>query len=274
MTTSTQNSSFINNLTRRVSMDYMESLDSSISLGIYLCLKYKDDTAACSASLEPSSYNDVETFRKNYLAVCFLSKFRSGPASLLKDRREAAIIKFWSCESRLVDRSKQFRELILSGRDTRTSDILYSARRKISEILGSVTKGFSIDDCEFGPGSSSSINRRKAHPSNKFISSDVSAGCVPFVSMFFRDLGLTRPKLNLVEHSRIEIVPKNFKADRVIAIEPDWNIFFQKGIGKLLRRRLDMEGIDLNNGSLRHAKLARLGSLHSDLATKDRKSVV
>jgi hypothetical protein len=41
-------------------------------------------------------------------------------------------------------------------------------------------------------------------------------------------------------------VPKNSKTDRVIAIEPGINLWFQKGIGRMIRRRLLRSGIDLN----------------------------
>jgi len=149
------------------------------------------------------------------------------------------------------------------------SEILYLARERIQRILGPIKDAFQIDDCSFGPGSSSSIQRRRAHPSNKFVAADVSSGCAAMVSWFFQDAGFPRPVINVVEHSRIEFVPKNFKIDRVIAVEPDWNIFFQKGVGKAIRRCLRKVGLDLNNGGVKHNHLARLASLDASLATVD-----
>jgi hypothetical protein len=41
-------------------------------------------------------------------------------------------------------------------------------------------------------------------------------------------------------------VPKNSKTDRVIAVEPGWNLWFQKGIGGMIRRRLLRCGCNLD----------------------------
>ena len=76
---------------------------------------------------------------------------------------------------------------------------------------------------------------------------------------------------NIVSGNKITTVPKNSKTDRTIAIEPCMNMFVQKGIGAVIRRRLGKVGINLNDQT-DNQRLAMLGSLDGSLATIDLKS--
>lgn len=258
---------FISKTTRRLAMQYLQDVGGSTAHGIFLCLKYGDDISACSHGINPLQYESAIDFSRDYLAASLLSKYQGGLKEHEVLRRERALEKFWSCEQRLKKCYAPFQRVL--SEQSSVARVLDLAREKIASWLGDLRDAFSIDDCSFGPGSSSSVPRRKAHPSNKFLACDVSAACAPFVEMFFRDCGFPRPVFNVVEHSRIEYVPKNFKIDRIIAVEPDWNIFFQKGIGKAIRRCLKRVGIDLNNGALKHELLARIAASTGALATVD-----
>ena len=76
------------------------------------------------------------------------------------------------------------------------------------------------------------------------------------------------PEYDIVPGNSITTVPKSSKTDRVIAIEPLLNMFVQKGIGGMIRRRLKRVGIDLDSQK-RNQELAKLGSLSKTLATID-----
>jgi len=58
--------------------------------------------------------------------------------------------------------------------------------------------------------------------------------------------------------NKVTTVPKNWKTDRVIAIEPDMNMYIQKGIGAVMRSRLKQHGVDLNDQT-KNQVLARDG---------------
>jgi hypothetical protein len=271
MTTKTLSCSFIDGQTREFASRFLKALDTPVSLGVFLCLKYRDDISACSHEIDPCSYIDAELFGRDYQAAKLLSKFRESPPDLKAARESAAIDKFWGCESHLADKAPVLRSVIRSSlpSDERLRSVLYRAKEKIRQILGPVSRVFDVDSCNFGPGSSTSIPRRKAHPSNKFTATDITAGCVPFYHWFFQCTWFPQGELTLRESSRVTVVAKTFKADRVIAVEPDWNIFFQKGFGKAIRKRLLISGIDLDHGSDRHGQLSKLGSLTGELATID-----
>ena len=68
--------------------------------------------------------------------------------------------------------------------------------------------------------------------------------------------------------SKLVTVPKNSKTDRTIAIEPGINLWFQKGIGTLIRRRLLRAGIDLSDQTINQKK-CRTASQFNDCATVD-----
>lgn len=258
---------FIGKDTREIAMSFLEKTGGPTSLGVWLCLKYGDDVSACSHDIDPTAYTDASTFRSDYLAAKLLSKFKSGVKTQDLRRRKAAEAKFRACEVHLQTVRSTLYEAIRSNAVLR--DILYLAKEKIASILGEIDTAHYVDLCSFGPGSSTSIPRRKAHPSNKYLSADVTASASTFVSWFFQDAGFPRPKFNLVEYSRVEFVPKNFKSDRIIAVEPDWNIFFQKGAGKMIRKCLRKVGIDLDRQSEFHGWLSRLASLDGSHATLD-----
>lgn len=74
----------------------------------------------------------------------------------------------------------------------------------------------------------------------------------------------------VVPGNRWTTVPKNYKTDRSIAVEPSINIYFQLGVGRQIRQRLkDRAGIDLDEGQALHRALARRGSVDGTLSTLD-----
>jgi hypothetical protein len=75
--------------------------------------------------------------------------------------------------------------------------------------------------------------------------------------------------LKVVPGSRITTVPKSYKTDRTIAIEPTMNVFLQLGVDGIIRRRLRSRwNYDLDDQKL-NQDLARVGSENGSFATLD-----
>jgi hypothetical protein len=68
--------------------------------------------------------------------------------------------------------------------------------------------------------------------------------------------------------NKVQCVPKNWKTDRTIAIEPTMNMYVQKGIGNVLRRRLKRVAVDLDDQTT-NQRHALEGSILNDRATLD-----
>lgn len=74
----------------------------------------------------------------------------------------------------------------------------------------------------------------------------------------------------VVEGNRLSFVPKNADTSRVICTEPSLNMFFQLGLGHLIRNRLrQFFGIDLSTQQDVNRDLAQVGSVTDDLCTID-----
>lgn len=75
---------------------------------------------------------------------------------------------------------------------------------------------------------------------------------------------------DIVPGSRLSFVPKTTEISRTICTEPVCNMLFQKGIGKVLERRLQQVlGIDLKVQPDKNRILARLGSKDDSFGTID-----
>jgi len=73
-----------------------------------------------------------------------------------------------------------------------------------------------------------------------------------------------------VQGSRLTFVPKSNEISRTICTEPILNMFFQKGIGYVLEKRLrEVVGIDLSTQPQKNRSLCRIGSLTGRFGTID-----
>lgn len=73
----------------------------------------------------------------------------------------------------------------------------------------------------------------------------------------------------VVQGSRATTVPKNAETNRMIAIEPTGNMFFQQGLMLFMYERLRDFGLDVETLPTRHQWLAKVGSLSGLLSTID-----
>ena len=78
-----------------------------------------------------------------------------------------------------------------------------------------------------------------------------------------------KARYQIVSGSRGTTVPKTNKIDRMIAVEPTGNMFFQQGLMEMMYDRLQYVGLDVTTLPDTHKKLAQRGSVHGNLATID-----
>jgi len=260
--------------TKRVLMDLLACAGGPTSLGVFLSLKYDDWESAQSHEIDPRCFEDPDDFADAYFAICLVKKLCGVPGFDDSFREDAAIRKYISVEDDLVDSDRRLRQLWSANLFVdQTRTIISMARDKIARVLGSldlddVSKGF-----RFGPGSSSSVRGVDVSVAKKmkFEGLELSTSCVPFLEAFCAQTRLGDELLNvtLKDHIQVITVPKNALTDRVIGIEPDFNIFVQLGFGAAIRRRLRRFGVDLDYGHSSNADSARDGSRDGTLATVD-----
>lgn len=228
--------------------------------------------------------HDPRRFAVDHLMSELLSKFDDSKSSVAKEAKTWE--KFWEAEALCTEANRFFTHkdpVHFSTSALGVWSILEVARRKISKCLGA----YNATECEqgmsFTSGASYRLKRRHGHPVYKYSASraETSFDNLPKARRLISRSPLwsnqpvfaegPKPNLQLevVAGNRLVSVPKNYKTNRMIAIEPRMNMYVQKGIGGMIRRRLKRVGIDLDKGQETHGDLAHLGSATGGLATID-----
>lgn len=241
-----------------------------------------DPQVATIEGPDPRAYSDATSFSKDYLAYSLLRKWVGLDTGV--DTTSVALAKFTADEEFVKETNR------LGGVRSDLVDplcrglceaVIHTATHKIAKTLGA----FSWDDVwtkvGFSGGASTRLPRKLSHPSNKLRGkphvtrrASVLAMCAVWHAPHWRAYAQHRHGadpynwVEVVPGARLDTVPKDAKTDRTIAIEPDLNMFFQKGIGRIIRLRLKRVGIDLDS-ALRNQEYAFIGSLDGSLATID-----
>lgn len=218
------------------------------------------------------SSENADDFAYWYLRSECFSKFLPDDPELQGYREEAAMEKFMEAEhacglanSRLVD---------VWTRARLDLPVWAKARALVGGVLGAFPWEQFPWECRFGPGASGSLTRKRASHQNKWVlSTHITAEALPYYAAFKRWSTLDLPEnIQVVEGNRVTTVPKSFKTDRCIAVEPDWNMFFQLGVGSLIRQRLNRVGLLTPDAQAKNRALAQEGSRTGLLATLDMSS--
>jgi len=255
---------------------YYSSLDCPRALTAHMLFKYGEHEQLSKLEFNPLDYNSVPELRDAYAATKFLSKYKG--LTLNYDLNDVAFKKFDEFELLCKQTNRRFRDL--------SRDPLYTGRavwlhhavvRKIDKLLGdfSAEELFSMPD--WGPGASTLIKRRDASPAKKFrcetgITRDLY-NLIPWETLkdaypLWADQLVESGFPNFQVGNKVITVPKDASTNRVIAIEPGLNLWFQKAVGDMIGNRLRRYGVDLRYQS-RNQELARRGSISRDIATVD-----
>ena len=213
--------------------------------------------------------------REGYLIGQLFSKL-PGVSNTPKSRAKAALDKFLSADAR----NARSNERLLWGEGfihgTPVSEIFDCARQICTSILGKRNDYVKAALAgSFSGGASTSKRRGVSTAYFKFREQgDITIAAMPYFeryrSLFRMDEVISKfdTPVRVVDGNIFFTVPKNAETDRGACKEPDWNMFFQKGIGDFIRARLCRVGCDLNDQTL-NQRLAHAGSLDGSLATID-----
>jgi hypothetical protein len=223
---------------------------------------------------EPTFTSGPREALSSYLLAEFLSKYDDGVVR--PEKEEATWKRFREAEDLCFETNQR---LTVSGFGP-YQQAMELARKLTDRILGPFDWDQAAKYFDFGPGATTRLPRRRSDAAYKYSGQpETTAGCAILADTAIRrdpcwissitmlpvePLGFCK----IVQGNRITTVPKNYKTDRTIAIEPCMNMYIQKGIGGLMRQRLRLAGCDLDDQT-RNQRLARVGSLSGTLATID-----
>jgi len=258
--------------------EYLQSIDSPRSLTVWILYKSREHNQLVSLVVDPEQYCNAQEFRNAYLATKFLSK-----ADFLEtgiDKERVALDKFDSYESKCSEKNVYFRHMPTQPNlPVEYVRLLSKARRKIASVLGTFSAEEFVTCGNWGPGVSTLVKGEEVSAFNKFrdergITRDMYSLVHEWFHLAYplwspRPLTLTgEGAFKLESGNTVTTVPKDSKTDRVIAIEPGINLWFQQAIGTMLVKRLRRVGIDLTTQeNNQHA--AKLASKDNSLATVD-----
>lgn len=264
-------------LTEKAILTTLEGINTPRSLAVWLLFKYGEHRQLLSLEVNPFDYTadrkGAVKFRDDYLATCFLSKAEFLQPGI--DKKAVAMEKFMAAEehNRLTNSTWSYLDhrKITGNR----AWLLSAVTRKIDRILGEFCPEEWFESCSWGPGATFDIGGLDTSPVNKFqreagITLDLYYLVGDLIPVFWPLWATSlEGRYCFTPGNKVTTVPKNAKTDRVIAIEPGLNVFFQLGVGRMISRRLKRaEGIDLNDQS-RNGLLAFYASMSGKLATVD-----
>ncbi len=194
-------------------------------------------------------------FPLDYFAWNILRKF---PFKGL-DRKKAALAAYQEGEQVCAETNKRFNRWYDTLSGAQVNDIHW-LREKIRSALGPFCWNRAAADFAFGPGATTRLKNAQGDVYYKFRgipettrqNFDLAAAAIQVIPTWWSSLSqeeaiLSYRPLRVVAGSKVTTVPKDAKTDRTIAIEPDMNMYVQKGIGSMIRSRLLRVGVDLND---------------------------
>ncbi len=220
----------------------------------------------------PLDFSSLEAARGSLLLREVFSKYDDGKPS---PEKEETTWKRFHIAERLCYETNE-----IVPKTFKYDPFWVSVRRRIWEFLGV----FSWDECarsfDHGPGGTTRLRRKEGHAAYKYSGKPEStlgnaalASCAIRMNSLWTHNVLSRggsldSLTTVVPGNSVITVPKNFKTDRTIAKEPCMNVYIQKGIGRVLRRKLKSVGVDLDDQT-KNQRAARMGSVDGSLATVD-----
>lgn len=261
-----------------------KTVDTPVSLGAWLRYKYSHKEYL-EMAINPRHYKDAASFAKDYAVAEYLSKSKDLNTGV--DLKSEALRRFTLAEQNCARLNRNFRSTAFWAENPTLSSVLYRAQRKIARMLGSLDEAKQFGLCEWGPGATFEIPRRRAFVDTKMSEVPLTVTRLSLAyakEVIERDLHWshvilgTRPEgaysllpgvFQVTDRNRVTTVPKSAKTDRTIAIEPRMNTYLQKSVGSFIRRRLKRWGQDLDDQG-RNQRLAadavRLGLATIDLS--------
>lgn len=269
----------VKNLTSDSVRILLSSLNTPRSLTVWLLFSSGEHDQLTELTCEPEHYTDPYRFRDDFLATSFLSKANFLQTSF--NRETVAMDKFFKFEEQCRETNRRFKNLcfdpIFFGVNC---ELLEATRSKIAQILGSFSGDEWFDSGGWGPGVTTQLKGSYVSAINKFhlengITPDLYAlvgNCFdvayPGWAAHMEHLYGSSQRWSFQKGNTVCTVPKNSKTNRVIAVEPGINLWFQKAIGSMIRRRLLRFSIDLNTQE-NNQRLAYSSSKDGRLATVD-----
>jgi len=229
----------------RVVSHLLEDLDTPISLGVAIRLKYGEWDGISELSPDPRQYPCSNRYARDAAACGILKKLKELPTT--HDRSEAATKTWWQGEADCYKTNERLHRYLPENRlfDDGSDAIRAFLARTRKIVLGWIGFGPNVElDGKFGPGATFSNRGGNTTVPDKMSTDPVmtrnALGVLPqWARTKWGAYSAQRyGEISIVPGNRFTTVPKTAKTDRSIAVEPSINVFYQLALGAQLRQRL------------------------------------
>lgn len=266
--------SFLPHNVEKAVLRYYEGLGTPTALKCYMLFKAGEWDQLSTLEVDPRNYLTANAYWRDASSVNLLRKLKELPTSV--DREAKAVETFYQCEASCFRTNERLSPLLwgslLPENDCGVLSFVGKVRKMIASILGPAP---TLIEGRFGPGATYADKGRLATVPDKMTSSPtLTRDAWPFLfqwggTLWASACASSRRGPLFVKGNRFSTVPKDSTKFRSIAVEPSVNVFFQLGLGRVIRKRLSAVGVDLLNGQDIHRRKACEASSQGYLATID-----
>ncbi|DAD50737.1 RNA-directed RNA polymerase [ssRNA phage SRR6960803_12] len=266
----------------RIARKYLSELATPMSLDVLKKIEERNWDGVSDVNPDPRSYTDAETFYRDACAAALLRKYQGLPTT--HDRRGNAVAKWWEGErdcyrsnerlSPYLEENRLFLNEQSTSPEARISDFLSEVRKVIRSWIGFGPP--TLIEGRFGPGATFAVRGgRTTVPDKMTAVPSLTRDAIWFLPQWLgtqwgSSVAAHHGEVCWVPGNRFSTVPKTSKTDRAIAAEPCINVFYQLGVGRILRERLKRAtGWDLAVASDIHRRVACESSSSREFATLD-----
>lgn len=266
---------------RSIFLALCQKADTPRSLAAWLLYSSGEFGQLVGMTTDPKHYldNDAYRFSMDRAVTDFFSKYRDFSIPGL-DLPAQTIKAFFEDEAQCARSNARLSKYLLNGPDLTPADTLVFEflevmRGVIRRVLGRLPDD--LEECRFGPGATFGDKGALTTVPDKMTSRLTTTRSAWTLSSLWERTAWARAVVQnpqsgplFTSGNRFASVPKSATKNRGIAIEPSLNVFFQLGVGRVIRRRLkSVAGIDLNYGQSRHRAAAQAASRSGLFATLD-----
>jgi hypothetical protein len=265
---------------RGIFLALCQKADTPRSLAAWLLFQANEYEQLVSLTTDPSHYLDTEAYRfsKDRAVSDFFSKYRDFSIPGI-DLEAECVGSFFKDEEQCAKTNARLSPFLNNGpfqdpSDLHIAGILQRMAKRVSEILGRLP--LELAGARFGPGATYGDKGALTTVPDKMTSRlTTTRGAWALSPLWERTAWyravVTSPQSSplFTQGNRFTTVPKSAKKLRGIAVEASLNVFYQLGVGRLIRDRLFRTGIDLDFGQARHRERARAASRSGAYSTID-----
>ncbi len=261
---------------RDITLSLMEGLSCPRALTVAILIRYSEWDQLTSLEAVPVHYSSAFAYACATYATDFLRKFDGFKLPI--DIEALTLEKWFWAEHECYKSNERLSPLLYGGSHgsiygEAMGVFIDSFRKNVKLLIGSAPP--SSYDGRFGPGATMSDDSRFTLVPDKMSSTPtltpdawvhLSSWNQTKWALAVSDLGLAPDG---IRGNAYFSVPKTARVKRACAKEPSLNGYYQLGLGRIMKHRMSLAGINLKRGQTVHAQVARSASQSGEFATID-----